>query len=505
MENYPEESGKHNEINVQNQNNNSAENTIIEEATTEEIMEAIMDLENEASELAVYGAQVMCSSAKDPMESVLVKYVSNPIEINKKPILTHTQVELKEKFSGCSLTGDACVESKATIQGGEWNEYHQGISTNKGYALDVKKSYMICSNGGGCGLIYFKNSGQKIKSKWDMLEKYINEETIADINSRWDIDKFKKVYGEDILVKMKRLMLEAGITEEISICAFLASIGAESWYGTYNVEMRNENDYEGLTYQHGTRGAGLIQVTGLNQREFINWLFKYDPELIGTEMGKNLELLRKGYEGSDTVEDPSRNLETVNVDGKELNAAEFLAKYYATEISIWYWAHSDWYYCKEMNKEDVTDDDMTPISPNDYIVKFAEQNSNVDNIFLASQIFVNGKNWKNSRRHKIAREEKEDVYLMSVQLTEKEKKEWLEAGVVKEINGRFVLTGKGILSKSEKEELEEQESVNKSIHIEDKSFHLYFKDENYITHDDPSVPGGWGERYHDWVVLKKKW
>ena len=55
-----------------------------------------------------------------------------------------------------------------------------------------------------------------------------------------------------------------------------------------------------------------------------------------------------------------------------------------------------------------------------------------------------------------------------------------------------------MLSKSEEEELGE-----KSIVMEGKSFHLYFKD-GEESHDG-SVPNGWGERYHDWVVLKKKW
>ena len=134
------------------------------------------------------------------MDTVLLKYQSNHIEINGGGVFTQDQVELEEKFFGCSLTGEACIESKATIQEGEWKEYHPGVFTENGRALDVKKSYMICSNGSGCGFLYFKDSGQEIKSKWDILEKYINEETIEDINSRWNMEKFKNTYGEDMEV-----------------------------------------------------------------------------------------------------------------------------------------------------------------------------------------------------------------------------------------------------------------------------------------------------------------
>lgn len=67
-------------------------------------------------------------------------------------------------------------------------------------------------------------------------------------------------------------MRQYGITDKTSILMFIATIGTESWYGTYVTEKYNDGYFDSKPYTKNTRGAGLIQLTGSVQKDFLQYL-----------------------------------------------------------------------------------------------------------------------------------------------------------------------------------------------------------------------------------------
>lgn len=418
-------------------------------------------------------AHVMCTRASGgccihvKKNGEIVKSESNACE------LTREDIELENNFSGCAAesSGGLCVVTGGDcIEGGMWQTYgdeawsrmsgvQEGDANEMNGAediqLDLDSAYMICTK--GFGLIYFESYGEEMRLAWERLNKYVSPETFIYMNSRWDIDEFKRVYEDDVFERMIRLMFMAGITEEVSICAFLATIGTESGYGSDNVE----NGVNGKTYTKNTRGVGLIQVTGSNQNTFIKWLLK-----SGLEQDEHmLYLLNEysdGYTGKGTEAEPDDN---GCIEDGDKSAADFLAKYYAVEISIWYWAHFDWGYYHDIN--DLDHENL--ISPNNYVVKFAEDNPNVDNVFLAASLHINqfkDDDWSDSRRQKIAMEVNSNKYIIDPPL-------------------------------------KDDEARNDSYEEDNTQYYMQFEEEGESYRG--KVSKHWGQRYHDWLKLKELW
>lgn len=417
-------------------------------------------------------AHVMCTRASGGCDihvkknGEIVKSESNECE------LTREDIELENNFAGCVaedgeipcvVAGGDCIEdgmwqtfgdeSRSTVSETQQDGANE-MSEAEGLTLNLDSAYMICTK--GFGLIYFEEYGKEMKEAWDRLNKYVNPETFTYMNSRWDLDKFKEVYKDDIFERMIKMMFRAGIIEEVSICAFLATIGTESWYGLRITEYQPT----AKSYTDRTKGVGLMQVTGSNQKTFITWLLQ-----SGWEQDEHMRYLlnkySEKYTGEGTKEDPDDN--DCKEDGGK-SAAEFLATYYALEISIWYWAHFDWGYYHDIN--DLSHENL--ISPNNYVVKFANDNPNVDNVFLAASLHINQfeeDDWSDSRRQKIAMERTNKYRIDPI--------------------------------------LDDNEARRDTHEVDNTQYYMSFEEAGKSYRGKVSL--NWGQRYHDWVKLKELW
>jgi len=221
--------------------------------------------------------------------------------------------------------------------------------------------------------IHIKQNNEKTETYY--IDKYVNIETLKAINDRWDIDTLKATYGEDCLERLKECMYECEITDETSILMFLCTIGVESGYGAYILEDRDEDDFNDIKYySFYTKGAGFIQVTGASQ---IDFLF-YEKELLieNGDMDK-LDELQKYLDGF---------YKNGNIVENKYNVAQYIADNYAIEASTWFWAENT------NNAAIIVDEKIIPVSINMYINDVGAVNK--DNLFLVTQLFVNGtQNW----------------------------------------------------------------------------------------------------------------
>lgn len=206
------------------------------------------------------------------------------------------------------------------------------------------------------------------KKKNDPLELYVNEETFKAINSNWNSASLKKKYGNNFFENLRELMRLYEITDKTSILMFIATIGTESWYGLYATEKYNDGYFNSKPYTKNTRGAGLMQLTGWVQKEFLQYLRSQVDD--NSDKAKELDPYIKAF---------SEN-EKGTVCDCEKNTAEYIAKNYALESAVWYWA-----VCKSQLVVNGTN-----VTINEYIENFNGKKCNMDNVFLAVQYGVNG-------------------------------------------------------------------------------------------------------------------
>lgn len=369
--------------------------------TMEEIEEECLQRAMEMSEITVNGALAMCSEAGEGAEAIPVIDETGQELIQGENNVNTEEARVEGIFSGiCRARNAECILNQ--LSNAAWSSYGSGISADDKDVLNTKTDYMICEF--GPGLICFEDSGQVITDAWDVLDKFISEEMFQKANNRWDIDEFKKVYGEDVFVRLKMAMMEAGIVEKESVCAFIATIGTESGYGQYKTEELTNNKPASDYYTTETRGTGLMQVTGPEQGLFVRWMCENGLE-TDAEKKKILEMLLEQFGVEGEVKEPTER------------AAEILGDLYGVETAVWNWA-----YFQKTGKESL----------NDFINRNAHKNSNIDNVFLASQLFINNpEGWSFERREKIGMEEDKDKYRIIPELPEEEAKNLFTKHTVK--------------------------------------------------------------------------
>lgn len=210
----------------------------------------------------------------------------------------------------------------------------------------------------------------------DYIEKYVSEEALKKINKQWDMQSLKKLCGDDAINDLKMSMHAAGITDEKSVLMFLCTLGVESGYGKRTSEMYTDKYLSDKSYMKNTRGAGLIQLTGETQKEFLIYI---------------RDTLKKDDTQKEVIN------EYINAFGKIGNktscskdATSFIAEKYPIDSATWFWAKN-----KEKCTYYNTDGTQQNISINEYINMFPGNNS--DNLFLVSQYYTNSQRWKKTR------------------------------------------------------------------------------------------------------------
>ena len=205
-----------------------------------------------------------------------------------------------------------------------------------------------------------------------LLELYIREDTLIALG--WNLDMIDPRLGENYIEDMRALMLEYGLTDERSIILFLMTSTHECSWGRKMTELYNDNWFDDKSYTINTRGAGLIQVTGSNQKSFLQYVYDHSDD----DNEKNiLYQYITGFENSDnpSKENPCDNKVIIN--GQ--NVCEYIASNYAIEASLWYWCN----YTEKI----IIDGDWITI--NECIEKYGSEKE-LDIMFLATQCAVAG-------------------------------------------------------------------------------------------------------------------
>lgn len=248
-----------------------------------------------------------------------------------------------------------------------------------------------------------------------VLDRYVNERVFEAMG--WNVEKFKNTYEDDAIEKLKEYLFQYGITDPYSVCMFLATIGVESDDGGAKLEKKNPPDT--ATYREHTKGAGLIQVTGFDQKAFL--------EYIKAEMEKKESTREDKYlltRIDDILIKYPNPWPTVEIDGKDEpycdnpeDVANFIATYFPIESAAWYWGvYGKCKYWKDVSTiHEDKDGKFEIMSLNQYICTITENadpydvNSMIlkedppwENLFLATQYYVNGSRWKCCRLQKIA-------------------------------------------------------------------------------------------------------
>ena len=214
-----------------------------------------------------------------------------------------------------------------------------------------------------------------------LYDKYLTIEMFKEINDRWDVDKAAQLCGyespEKFFEALRFYMMDANITNEVSICMFLAYLGVESAYGTKMMEART--DFSNVSYTFNTRGGGLSQLTSATQKDYIKYLAETLPE---GELKKRAKELLAGYS-------QEGNQNSVG------DVAEFIGKNFPVESAVWFWAeYKKAVYFEGLevyeykNEGDEKRWKTKNVTLNDYVILL--QNYNLDNVYLAIQCYVNG-------------------------------------------------------------------------------------------------------------------
>lgn len=229
-------------------------------------------------------------------------------------------------------------------------------------------------------------AGKKKVDKYSTNARYLNEETLAAINPRWaeNMDTFKELYGENVLDEIGKNLYRYGVKDEESIMMFISTMGIETGYGS-NIAQRmgdlSDEDYKnnrdgfGVPIIEDSVGVGLLQLTGENQLAFIKDLY-----LSGGRNDKKKIEDYFGVSGNDF-----KNLGRGEYPQLE-NAAGFIYENYPIESAAWEWGRND------MKLATFNEDgSQNNYSINEYVLQQADNGSNMDNVFLATQYAINGR------------------------------------------------------------------------------------------------------------------
>lgn len=210
-----------------------------------------------------------------------------------------------------------------------------------------------------------------------IVEKYVNEDVLRDVLG-WNIEAAKINLNDNFIEDMRSLMLEYGLTDEKSIILFLMTSTHECSKGNSMTELYNDNWFDDKPYTINTRGVGLIQITGSNQKIFLQYVYDHSDDENEKAI---LEEYINGFINSErpSKQNPCDN--TVIINGQ--NVCEYIASNYAIEASLWYW-------CNNTNKI-LIDGDWVTI--NACIEKYGSERE-LDIMFLATQCAVAGSNFR---------------------------------------------------------------------------------------------------------------
>lgn len=205
----------------------------------------------------------------------------------------------------------------------------------------------------------------------DIYTQLINEENFE--NMGIDMDKMKEEYGENVITEIRECMKEFGITDKTSIAMFLATMAIESDYGRARLEYGDG----GATYTEAVKGAGLLQITGGTQKQFLTDLLEIESD---PELRRKAEQYLEGF--SEYGKNAYGN-NTAEIDGQK--CAEFIAEEYPVYSSVWFWKE-----CPKYNYSCKTEERGKSESTNDFIERMSEKAKNIDNLFLFVQMRHNG-------------------------------------------------------------------------------------------------------------------
>lgn len=238
---------------------------------------------------------------------------------------------------------------------------------------------------------------REIMKEMKYIYRYVNEKALKDINETWDMATLQERYDGRFFEVLQKEMYEVGITDERSILMFLSTIGTECWYGTGLTEKYDERYFDKKDYTMSTRGAGLIHVTGKTQENFMKYLYNTLPE------GEERDAVKKyldEYEiiSENGIKKTNNRYETtepyINEDGepdeRPIYASEFIADNYSIESAVWFWGiNKEKVAIFEWNEETQRNNLQIDMTIDEYIGHF--ENANQDNLFLAVQYAVNGR------------------------------------------------------------------------------------------------------------------
>lgn len=196
-----------------------------------------------------------------------------------------------------------------------------------------------------------------------VLDAYVNEEVLASL--KWEVEG-----AGDFIEELRTCMMQNGITNETSVKFFLITITHESKNGEKTLESDGGDDgyFEGQPlYTYNTRGAGLIQVSGVTQKAFVAYLINNTDDWREKE---KLQTLLNGYTDDDKCDN------SVMIDGR--TASEYIAENYAIESAVWFWG---------VYTEKVTIDEK-PVTINECVERY-ERETDLETLFLATQDAVN--------------------------------------------------------------------------------------------------------------------
>lgn len=164
-----------------------------------------------------------------------------------------------------------------------------------------------------------------------ILETYLNDETLMELG--WNLSQVDSKLGVNYVEDMRKLMLEYGLTNEESIIFFLYTISIECQNGLFMLEQGNADYFSGQSYTINTRGAGLIHLTGPDQKEFLEYL------LANTENEEEKEILNSYITGFVNYEEPDSEhpCDCIVNDPNLPTVAEYIAENYPIESALWYW------------------------------------------------------------------------------------------------------------------------------------------------------------------------
>ena len=196
--------------------------------------------------------------------------------------------------------------------------------------------------------------------------RLVNENTFEAMGI--DMDLMKEAYGENVIIEIRQALKQFGIEDETSIAMFLATMTIESRYGKKRLEVQNG----GTIYTAAVKGAGLLQITGETQKEFLEYMMKKEEDPI---LKEKIEQYYSGfceYNGKDDRDNK------VVIEGK--TCAEFIADEYPIYSSTWFWKECPKFFYQSGKK----------ISINSFIEKMTDTARNKDNLFLFVQMKHNG-------------------------------------------------------------------------------------------------------------------